>query len=82
VPDTQTDLVAPFRQQPDDPVIIGSISTLTEQRGLTHLLDTAEIMQRKRVNCVLVIAGDDPLRPELEEKCERLGLQDRVLLTA
>jgi glycosyltransferase involved in cell wall biosynthesis len=76
--DSQVHLVAPYRNQPGNPVIIGSVSTLTEQKGITYLLDTADILRRKGVNCVFLIAGDGPLRRELENKCRRLNLNGMV----
>ncbi|MCK4825537.1 glycosyltransferase, partial [bacterium] len=73
------DLVAPYRNKPGNPVVIGSISTLKdEQKGITYLLDTAEILQSRNVNCVFLVAGDGPLRQELEKKCRELNLTDMV----
>jgi len=76
--ETQEDLAAPYRKKPGDPVIIGSISTLTEQKGITYLLDTADILQRRDVNCVFLVAGGGPLQQELEDKCRQLNLTDMV----
>lgn len=67
-----------YRQQPGDPVIIGSISTLIEQKGLPVLLEAAAILCQRRVPCVFVIAGDGPLRKMLEEKSQQLHLTDMV----
>ena len=74
----QEDLTAPHRNKKGDPVIIGSISTLTEQKGITYLLDVAEILQRRKVNCIFLVAGDGPLRQGLEEKCRQLKLTNMV----
>ena len=41
-------MTAAYRKKPGNPVIIGSISTLTEQKGLTYLLDVADILHRKK----------------------------------
>lgn len=61
-----------------DKVLIGSISTLTRQKGITHLLDTAHALKRTHDNFAFVVAGDGPLRRELEEKSRALGLEDTV----
>ncbi|MEJ2619928.1 MAG: glycosyltransferase family 4 protein [Candidatus Thiodiazotropha sp.] len=73
-----TDLVEPYRSMESNPAIICSISTLTEQKGLPYLIDTAQNLKRNKVNCVLLIVGDGPLRDELEKKCKDLGLNDMV----
>lgn len=71
-------LLKPYREKPGNPVIVGSISTLTEQKGLTYLLDTAAILKARNVNCIFLIAGNGPMREELKHKCEHLGLTDMV----
>lgn len=58
--------------------VIGAMSTFIEQKGLTYLLDTAQRMKQQGTEAVFVIVGDGPLRNELEEKCRRLELADRV----
>jgi glycosyltransferase involved in cell wall biosynthesis len=73
-----TDPVMQYRNGSVHPIVIGSISTLTEQKGLTYLLDTADILRRRNANCVFLIAGDGPLRQGLEDKCRRLNLTDTV----
>lgn len=67
-----------YRDRPGQPVIIGSISTLIEQKGLPVLLETADILKRRKMNCVILIVGDGPLRQELEAKCKRLNVTDIV----
>lgn len=76
---SDTSLVASYRNLPNKPVIVGSISTLTEQKGLSYLLDTVKILQSRKVNCIFLIAGDGPLRKGLEEKCKALGITDMVV---
>lgn len=79
VSDVQDDFLAPYRKKIDEnAVIIGSISTLTEQKGITYLLDVAEMLKSRGVNCVFFIAGDGPLRQELENKCKELNITDMV----
>ena len=76
--ESQEDLAAPYRNKQGDPVVIGSISTLTEQKGITYLLDAAELLQKRNVNCIFLVAGDGPLRDGLEEKCRQLKLTNMV----
>ena len=76
--ESQDDFAAAYRNKKGDPVIIGSISTLTEQKGITFLLDTAELLQKRNVNCIFLVAGDGPLRQGLEEKCKKLKLTNMV----
>lgn len=76
--EAENDIVEPYRQKYNNPTVICSISTLTEQKGIPYLLDTAKILHQKNVNYILLIVGDGPLRQQLEEKCLQLGLENRV----
>jgi len=75
---TQGNIVDEFRKAGNCPLIIGSISTLTEQKGLTYLLDSVRILKSRGVHCLVLIAGDGPLRAPLERKCADLHLGDMV----
>jgi glycosyltransferase involved in cell wall biosynthesis len=70
------DILGPYLEE--GRVIIGSISTLIEQKGITYLLDTAAILKERAGNFIFLVVGDGPLRAELERKCSDLGLQDKV----
>lgn len=64
---------------PAEPIpVIGSISTLTEQKGLPFLVEAAGILRDRGYEFLLAIAGDGPLRQSLEDQRNRLGLNDRV----
>ena len=76
--DSSADPIKLYRDRPGQPVVIGSISTLIEQKGLPFLLETADILRRRKTNCIFLIVGDGPLRQELESKRKRLGLTDTV----
>ncbi len=78
--DTQyvENILEPYKSFMEHSVVIGSISTLTEQKGITNLLDTAAIMKKRGMNCIFLIIGDGPLKDGLEEKCQRLNLSDSV----
>lgn len=63
-------------------VVIGSVSTLTEQKGITHLLDVARLVKSRRLDSDptirFVIVGDGPLRQGLEAKSRRMEVEDIV----
>ncbi len=59
-------------------VIIGSISTLIEQKGIFDLLDAVAMLGQRRRDFQVWIVGDGPLRDELEAKKRSLGLEGLV----
>jgi glycosyltransferase involved in cell wall biosynthesis len=60
-------------------IVLGSISTLIPQKGITHLLDVAAQLKARGLDFVLLIAGEGLLRTELEQKCRELQLQEHVV---
>ena len=62
-------------------ILIGSISTFIEQKGLFELLDVMSRLKKRRNDFVCVLVGDGPLRPRLEEKRRMLNLDDVVHFT-
>lgn len=61
-----------------DRVLIGSIGTLFEQKGFTYLLDVAYELKKRNCRAGFLIAGEGPLRGQLEAKMKALGLEDDV----
>jgi len=55
---------------------LGCIARLSEQKGLTYLLDAMSLLTVKDIR--LFIVGDGELRNELENKVKKLDLQDSV----
>ena len=55
---------------------LGCIARLSEQKGLTYLLDAMSLLTIKGIR--LFIVGDGELRNELENKVKELDLQDSV----
>ena len=55
---------------------LGCIARLSEQKGLTYLIETMSLLTMKNIR--LFIVGDGELRNELENKVEELDLQDSV----
>ncbi|MET0066113.1 MAG: glycosyltransferase family 4 protein [Candidatus Thiodiazotropha sp.] len=60
-------------------VLIGSISTLIPQKGIPYLIETARTLKDRNLDCKILVAGNGPLRDELEEKCRQLDVADTVL---
>lgn len=65
----------------DGRLVIGSISTLIEQKGITYLLDVAAELKRRGENPLFLVVGEGELRSSLEEKSRQLGLSDMVIFT-
>lgn len=60
-----------------DGIKLGCIARLSEQKGLTYLLDAMSLLTVKDIR--LFIVGDGELRNELENKVKELNLQDSVI---
>ncbi len=56
-------------------VRIGSISTITRQKGIGDLLKIIFEISKKRNDFELVIVGDGPLKNRLESTAKKLGLE-------
>jgi len=69
------------RLRQDGRVVIGSISTLIEQKGITDLLDVAQRVIHSGARPLFLIIGEGPLRAQLEEKARLLGIEDSVWFT-
>ncbi len=63
---------------PEDRILIGTGARLVPEKGLTHLLDAMSILGKKRGDFLLVIAGDGPLRKDLEKRVRDNGLSSHV----
>jgi glycosyltransferase involved in cell wall biosynthesis len=66
----------------DDTLVLASIGRLSEQKGLTFLIDAfARVPAEQRDRSVLLLVGEGELRKELEQAALRHGVGDRVLFT-
>jgi len=63
---------------PSDAFVVGCFARLTPQKGLQYLLDAAARLAGKHPNLRVVVAGDGPLRQELIDRAEQLGLSGCV----
>jgi glycosyltransferase involved in cell wall biosynthesis len=60
------------------PTVIGCLAGLQERKGHRFLLQAAALLKSRGLNLRYQIAGDGPLREQLEQLAERLGLGDEV----
>lgn len=63
---------------PVDGPVIGAVGRLDEAKGLTYLLDAAARLRPEFPALRVVLAGDGPLRPQLEARTAQLGLAGAV----
>lgn len=54
---------------------VGTAVVLSEQKGLTHLISAAEQLHQRHPDIRFVIAGDGPLRQQLEQQAADAGLE-------
>jgi phosphatidylinositol alpha 1,6-mannosyltransferase len=52
----------------DDDVVIGFVSRLVLEKGLHRMLEILETLEQRGVRFRVLIAGDGPARPELEDR--------------
>ena len=65
---------------PPDVPLIGMISVLRSWKGHEYFLRAAELLNQSGHGFRFVIAGDGPIRPQVEAWIEEFGLRDRVHL--
>lgn len=57
------------------------VGRLCEQKGQLLLLESMRSLHDSDIDCKLILAGDGPMRSELENKILEYGLSDRVEIT-
>lgn len=73
-------LPAPLRGLPSDRGIIFCTARLAREKGLDILLRAAAICVQRGLDIAVLVAGEGPLRRELEQLADSLNIRDRVLL--
>jgi colanic acid/amylovoran biosynthesis glycosyltransferase len=63
----------PRHPTPGEPVQILAVARLVEVKGIEYLLRALAVVRRTRADFVCVIAGDGPLRADLEKLADELG---------
>jgi L-malate glycosyltransferase len=64
---------------PPEARVVGAVSRLAWKKGIRHLVDATPRILESVPEARVVIAGDGPLRAELEGHAAALGVRDRVL---
>ena len=62
----------------DDVTVVGCLAGLEERKGHQHLLQAAALLKADGLKVRYQIAGDGPLRAQLEAEVDRLRLRDEV----
>lgn len=65
---------------PDD-VVVGCLAVLTEQKGVTYMLQAARLLRDRAPRVRFLIVGGGPLEKGLRAEAEALGLGDRIVFT-
>lgn len=65
---------------PDD-TVIGTVAVLSEQKGITYLLQAAGEVVRVRPSVKVLVVGGGPLESDLRREVQELGLDSAVTFT-
>lgn len=57
------------------------VGRLCEQKGQLLLLESMKALKELNIDCQLILAGDGPMRAEVERRIAVYGLNDRVSIT-
>jgi len=60
--------------------VFGTVSVLRSWKGHLYLLEALKYLLEEGLDAVLVIVGEGPYRPVIEEKVQELGLAEQVRL--
>ncbi|MCP4378940.1 MAG: glycosyltransferase [bacterium] len=63
----------------DDEFLCGTAVVLSEQKGVLYLLEAAAIVIAEEPSVRFLLAGDGPLREELEQRAREMNLGNRVI---
>ena len=64
---------------PADAFVLGHVGRFELQKNHRFLIDIAAEVCRREPKAYLLLVGDGPLRPEIEQLVAQRGLQDRIL---
>ena len=83
--------LAPFRQAADsqalrfelgipaDAFVLGHVGRFTQEKNHTFLLDIAAEVCKREPKTYLLLVGDGPLRPDIAQKAQQIGLANRII---
>ncbi|MHB8841991.1 MAG: glycosyltransferase family 1 protein [Candidatus Aquicultor sp.] len=64
---------------PKDALVVGHVGRFAEQKNHNFLIDIVTEIAEREPRIHLLLIGDGPLRPVIEQKVAKMGLADRVL---
>lgn len=64
---------------PADAFVIGHVGRFVEQKNHEFVVEIAAEVAKREPNMRLLLLGQGPLRPEIEQKVLQMGLSDRVI---
>lgn len=64
----------------ENKLVIGSVANMNEQKNHGFMLEVFAELRKRRSDVKLVLVGDGSLRGEIEEKIEKLGIGDDVMV--
>ncbi len=70
---------APIYQRENNELIIGNAGRLVEQKNQKALIQLASLLKSNNVDFKMLIAGDGPMRKELEQQCKELQVEEQVV---
>ncbi|MCS5480735.1 glycosyltransferase [Corynebacterium sp. YIM 101645] len=70
----------PFQPERAPELTLLGVGRLVEKKGFSLLVDAVRILRARRLNVTAEIAGDGPLREELQAQINTAGLRDAVTL--
>lgn len=62
----------------NEKLVIGHVGRFVDVKNHTYLIDVFSKMHKRDKNAVLYLVGDGPLRPDMENKVRKLGLENSV----
>ncbi|MBO5210064.1 MAG: glycosyltransferase family 1 protein [Lachnospiraceae bacterium] len=65
--------------QIEDKLVLGHVGRFNTQKNHPYLIDVFAEICKKREEAVLILLGDGPDKEKMEQKCEELGIRDKVL---
>ena len=65
---------------PPDAFVVGHVGRFEPQKNHTFLVDIVSQAARRDPRVHLLLVGDGPLRPAIEQQLAKVGLADRTVL--
>lgn len=64
---------------PETAPVVGTVVRFVEEKGLNYLFDALPDVLARVPDCRLLLVGDGPLREDLEQQAEALGVRNSVI---